>query len=131
MRNREIFTADLEPVRRQLDEWRTTRNLRGRLPETLWQAATELARAHGVNAVARALHLDYYGLKRRVQGGAPQRGGRTGAPAFVEVQLEPARGWECQAQLEDRRGAKMNLRLVGGGTAEVATLVQSFWRRRP
>jgi hypothetical protein len=101
------------------------------LPETLWQAAAELARRHGINPIARALHLDYYGLKRRVQARSSHRNGQSGSPAFVEVQLEPTRPWECQVQLEDRRGAKMSLRLVGGGAAEVATLVQSFWRRQP
>jgi hypothetical protein len=40
-------------------------NARGaRIPEALWAPAGELARAHGVNQVSRALHLEFKHLKR-------------------------------------------------------------------
>jgi hypothetical protein len=50
----------------EFDEFRSTRSGRGKLPESLWQAAVEQARQHGVNVVAQALRLDYNVLKRRV-----------------------------------------------------------------
>jgi hypothetical protein len=40
-----------EPIvklQRQLDQFRSTQPHRSRLPETLWQAAVELARQHGL-----------------------------------------------------------------------------------
>ena len=58
-----------EPIaqlQRQLDQFRSTRLIRTKLPEPLWQAAVELARQHGVYAVAHPLRLDYMGLKRRL-----------------------------------------------------------------
>lgn len=53
-------------LRRQFEQFRSTRSGRGKLPESLWQAAVEQARQHGVNVAAQALRLDYNVLKRRV-----------------------------------------------------------------
>jgi hypothetical protein len=39
-----------------------------RLPESLWQAAVELARQYGIYAVAHLLRLDYTRLKQRLNG---------------------------------------------------------------
>lgn len=49
----------IEQLQRQLDEFRSTQPHRKKLPETLWQAAVELARHHGVYSVAHPLRLDY------------------------------------------------------------------------
>jgi len=57
-------------LQRQLDQFRSTQPQRTKLPEPLWQAAVELARQHGIYAVAHPLRLDYMGLKRRL-GGVP------------------------------------------------------------
>jgi hypothetical protein len=62
-----------EPIvqlQHELDQFRSTRPRRTKLPESLWQAAVELARQHGVYSVAQPLRLDYMGLKKRL-GGAP------------------------------------------------------------
>ena len=58
--------ADLEQLRQQLTEFRSTQPVRSRLPEPLWAGATELATRYGVHRIARELHLDYTGLKKRV-----------------------------------------------------------------
>jgi len=60
-----------EPVaqlQRQLDQFRSTQSRRTKLPESLWQAAVELALQHGVYSVAHPLRLDYMGLKKRLAG---------------------------------------------------------------
>ena len=60
-----------EPIaqlQRQLDQFRSTQPGRTKLPESLWQAAVELARQHGVYPVAHPLRLDYTGLKKRLGG---------------------------------------------------------------
>src|SRR6476660_6367159 len=62
-----------EPVaqlQRQLEQFRSTQQGRTKLPESLWQAAVELARQHGVYPVAHPLRLDYTRLKKRL-GGSP------------------------------------------------------------
>jgi hypothetical protein len=58
----------IEQLQRQLDEFRSTQPHRKKLPETLWQAAVELARQYGVYSVAHPLRLDYMGLKKRLDG---------------------------------------------------------------
>src|ERR1700723_3683667 len=80
-----------EPIvqlQRQLDQFRSTRPRRTKLPESLWQAAVELARQHGVYAVAHPLRLDYMGLKKRLGGvakGTPILRRKATKPAFVEL----------------------------------------------
>ena len=74
----------IEQLQRQLDEFRSTRPHRTKLPETLWQAAVELARQHGVYSVAHPLRLDYVGLKKRLDG-APGPQKKATKPSFVEL----------------------------------------------
>ena len=67
-----------EPVaqlQRQLEQFRSAQPGRTKLPESLWQAAVELARQYGVYPVAHPLRLDYMRLKKRL-GGSPPPGGR-------------------------------------------------------
>src|SRR5437588_5743321 len=91
-------------LRRQFDQFRSTQPRRTKLPESLWQAAVELARQHGVYPVAHPLRLDYMGLKKRL-GGSPTLRRRATKPAFVELvapscaQLE-----ECLIEFESPGG---------------------------
>ena len=92
-----------EPVlqlQRQLDQFRSTQPRRTKLPETLWQAAVELARQHGLYSVAHPLRLDYVGLKKRLEGvPGPQK--KVAAPAFVElIASHPATISECVIEFE-------------------------------
>jgi len=57
-------------LQRQLEQFRSTEPARTKLPESLWQAAVELARQYGVYPVAHPLRLDDTGLKKRL-GGTP------------------------------------------------------------
>ena len=59
----------VDRVRQRLELWRRTRKKRSRIPEQLWKESVEVARIYGVNQAARALRLDYYGLKRRLDAG--------------------------------------------------------------
>jgi len=59
-------------LQRQLDQFRSTQPRRTKLPESLWQAAVELARQHGIYPVAHPLRLGYMGLKKWL-GGSPRR----------------------------------------------------------
>jgi hypothetical protein len=50
-------------LQRQLDQFRSTQPRRTKLPESLWQAAVELARQYGVHPVAHPLRLDWFGVR--------------------------------------------------------------------
>ena len=119
----------MRKVYRRLERWRSKRTGRARIPERLWAAAGELAREHGVNAVSRALHLEFNQLKRRAEsGGLIRRKKATSAtPAFVEL-IAPATSAErsCVLEMEGRRG-KLRIELPGAATAELAGLSRALW----
>ena len=82
---------------------------RAKLPESIWEAAAELAREHGVYAVAQALRLDYMGLKKRLGEVASRRPNKS-KPVFVELIAPPsAKHEECLIEFESTRGDKMRI----------------------
>src|SRR6266498_2875372 len=104
-----LIPEPIAQLQRQLDEFRSTHSTRTKLPEPVWQAAVELARQHGVYAVAHPLRLDYTGLKKRL-GGSPGRRRKLAKPAFVElVAPHPGKLDECVIEFESSRGAKMRI----------------------
>jgi hypothetical protein len=128
MQNPEGLKEKVEEIRCQLDAWRKTRISRQNVPEPFWKAAVEFARIEGIAPVAAVLGLNYYRLKRRVEAGQNAIT-ESKAVSFVELQVNPvAHPLECTAELTNRRGATMRLRLVGAGAAELVALVQAFWQ---
>ena len=93
-------------LQRQLDQFRSTQPRRTKLPESLWQAAVELARQHGIYPVAHPLRLDYMGLKKRL-GGIPIVRRKASKPAFVELIAPPATPpQECAIEFESSGTAR-------------------------
>jgi len=62
---------DMRKVYLRLKRWRSSHARRVPIPESLWTAAGELARAHGINPTAKALHLEYGKLKQRAEAAVP------------------------------------------------------------
>ncbi len=94
-------------LQRQLEQFRSSRPPRTKLPESLWQAAVELARQHGINAVAHPLRLDYTRLKQRLSG-TPSQPRKQNKPAFVElIGAGAAVLPECVIEFESPGGGKM------------------------
>jgi hypothetical protein len=118
---------DLEPVRERLAAFRRTQPVRSRLPEPLWAAATELAARYGVHRIARELHLDYTGLKKRVERQArpPAPGSAADPPAFLELAGPLAVGPRCRIEVEAAHG-KLCLELPALATTELASLLRVF-----
>jgi len=102
-----------EPIlqlQRQLEDVRRSRPTRTKLPESLWQAAVELARQYGIYPVAHPLRLDYVGLKKRLGGlSRPPHGPKVAAPAFIEVVAAQPAQEGCLIEFESPRGAKMRI----------------------
>src|SRR5215469_9044726 len=105
-----------EPIaqlQQQLMQWRSTNQPRARLPETLWNAAVELARQYGIYRTAHSLRLDYVGLKERLHGsGARSRKAarKSPKPAFVELlAASTATLDEWVIEFESARGNKMRI----------------------
>ena len=118
----------LEPTRRRIMRWRETRTHRGApMPAPLWAAAIALARQHGLYTTARALHLDYGSLKKRLdRAGA----GRGPSPAFVELPgARPTGLGPCVIDLESPRGRRLRIEVTGVTVADLVTLTQGAWGR--
>ena len=128
--------AEVRQVRTGIELWRRTREKRTAMPAGLWEQAAGLARVHGIYRTAQALRLSYDALKGRVlaaPGGG--RGGRKGYRGFVDfgsAQLmglgQPAAG--PVMELSDADGAKLTIRLTGGGELDARGLAEAFWSRR-
>jgi hypothetical protein len=106
----------------QLDQFRSTQKRRTKLPESLWQAAVELARQYGVYPVAHALRLDYMGLKKRL--GVPIVRRKATKPAFVEL-IAPQE--ECVVEFESPNGNKMRVQWKASTPHDWASLLRA-WR---
>jgi hypothetical protein len=123
------FQGELEQLRQRFEEFRNTQSVRSRLPETLWAAAAELAKRHGVNPTARALRLDYTGLRKRVENpGRPKRKGTSAAaPTFLEFVAPGARAvTNCTVEVESAQGGKLRLELKAVATTELVGLIRAF-----
>ena len=119
-----------EPIaqlQRQLDQFRSTQPQRTKLQESLWQAAVELARQHGVYPVSHPLRLDYMGLKKRL-GGVPRLRRKATKPAFVElIAPDHAQFEECVIELESSGGSKMRIQWKTAAPPDWTSLLRA-WR---
>jgi hypothetical protein len=130
--------ARLERLQQRFEQSRRVRKARSRIPNSLWAAAVTMAKTYGVNRTARALRLDYYSLKKRIEravvvdhgfavvpAGLPQE---SAAAAFVEL-APPASAvaCDCTVELENAAGAKMRVHWKGVEAPDLAALSRSFW----
>ena len=123
--------AELEAVRRRFKHWRKTHKPRSRIPDALWVAAAKMAGRYGLHRAARALRVEYYSLKRRVeQSSAAVSGRHEPGPAatFVEWPAPmPAGAGDCTLELEDAAGSKMRIHLTSAALPDLAAISRSFW----
>jgi hypothetical protein len=127
--------AGLEGVRRRFERWRHTHRTRSRIPDSLWASAVKLAGTYGFHRTAKALHLDYYSLKERVEQqstAAADPAERAVAATFLELAPPASVGpCQCMLELEDTAGAKMRVHLTNITTPDLAALSRSFWNPAP
>ena len=94
---------DLLQLSQRLTEWRSTNPPRTRLPETIWEAAAEMAQRHGLHCTTKALRMDYTRLKKRLP--ACTQTLRPEPPAFLELLAPPSTGsMEYVVEWESARG---------------------------
>ena len=123
----------LKTLRQRFEQWRRARKGRSRIPEPLWASAVKVAGTYGIHRTARALRVDYYALKKRVEGRhavtASKAPGEVAGATFLEL---PPAAWpgpgECTRELEDTSGATLRVHLKGFGAPDLAALSRSFWQ---
>src|SRR6516162_4721961 len=114
-------------LQRQLEQFRSTQQGRTKLPESSWQAAVELARQHGIYAVAHPLRLDYARLKQRLDG-IPSRPRKPAKPAFIELIGSGATTLpECIIEFESASGGKIRIQWKAAVSPDWTSLLRA-WR---
>jgi len=116
--------ASLSRLGQRFAAWRKTRVAGQRIPESLWNSAVKMAAEHGLNRTASFLKVDYYSLKKRVDGASSP------AQPSTFVELSPAVlpiMSECVIELEDATGSLMRVRLTGHNLPDLLALSRSFW----
>jgi hypothetical protein len=126
-----IDSPQLHTLARRLTRWRASRRPGQRIPEALWNAATRLARTHGVSAISSALRLGYYELQRRLAATTATTGLRRGdsaGPHFIQLTpLErPCEGGTLEVLKPC--GQRLVLRLAHSTAQEMMALMQTFLR---
>ena len=134
MRNRTPFAATIldspfEAVRQRFADWRQTRRPSSPIPEELWGEAVALARTHGVNRTAQALHLSYASLKQRLEASVHAEPAAAAAlkPTFVEMISPISAGLaECTVEWERPGEAILRIHLKSARWPEVEALTRLF-----
>jgi len=131
---------DMRKVYLRLRRWRSSHARRVPLPDSLWAAAGGLAREHGINRTAKALHLEYNKLRERAEALGPEkkvvrkarpaipRHARPPAPAtFMElITPRPSSAASAVVELEGPRG-RMKIEFKGVAAAELVALIRALW----
>ena len=128
-RSKSNFPAKLARGRERFEKWRRKHKSYRRLPEYLWSAAAKLAGEYGINRTARALRLDYGGLKKRM--------GSSVAVATSQAVVEPkflqllgselTAAAECIIECENINGIKLRIHLKGPQLPDLAALSNVLW----
>lgn len=147
--------ASLERMRRRFQQWRQSRKSRSRIPDSLWAAAVKVAGIYGLHRTARALPVEYYSLKKRmehqsadhgralfdgtrarsVRGKHPSTAGTTflelpvdhGQPSVDGARALALGACDCTLELEDRAGSKMRVHWKAATPPDLTALCRSFW----
>jgi hypothetical protein len=128
-KNTAPVAEEIVELQRQLDEFRSTQRRRTKLPESLWRAAVELARQHGLSRVAQPLRLDYTALKERLgrTSGVQQPMPKQPKPTFVElISPVPAPLDECVIEVESATGSKMRIRWKSNTPPDWSSLLRAW-----
>jgi hypothetical protein len=123
-------------LQRQLEQFRSTRPKRTKLPEPLWQAAVELARQHGVHPVVHTAAAEPAFLSaaarlyapeaaaRRISG-SPQESAQASIRRTGRVQRGSSGG--CVIEFESSGGGKMRIQWKASAWPDWVSLLRA-WR---
>ena len=122
--------AKLARGRERFEKWRSKQKTRTRLPEPLWSAAVKLAQEYGVNRTARALRLDYNGLKRRMESsisGDTLQQASVGQQFLQLLPSELTAVAECAIECQNPNGTTIRIHIKGPQLPDLAALIGSLW----
>jgi len=118
----------LSRAAQRFEEWRRNRTTHG-IPAELWSLAADLGARYGVSRTARALRVQYYALKKRIDNAAAtsETDVTVTPPAFLEILTAPtATASECLVEFESPSGAKMRIQVKSASILNLAELSRLF-----
>ena len=121
--------AKLARGRERFEKWRSNHKTYRRLPEYLWSAAAKLAGEYGLNRTARALRLDYNGLKKRIEATVSSGTSPTsvGSQFLQLLPSELTAAAECIIECENINGIKLRIHLKGTQLPDLGALSSVLW----
>jgi hypothetical protein len=136
-RHKRNYPTRLERLRQRFEHWRQTHPPRSRIADSLWTAALKAAGVYGLHRTARALRINYYALKKRVEGASrvavvPRK--ENPATTFIElpplISSDSGKGasgsCECTLEWEDAGSVKLRLHFPGIVATDLAAFCRSL-----
>jgi|GEM_PF-330910 hypothetical protein len=126
----------LERVKQLFSDWRTTRSGRERIPDNLWDAASDLFHTWGlsINKIAHSLRLNYTALKSKIHVtptvDVKAINDTESTPTFIEVE-SPHISSDCVIEMEKQSGVKMRMCFIGRADPAVISLGRYFLEDHP
>ena len=121
---------EIDQLRAKLEVWRAAKSGRGRIPESIWDEASNLAHRHGIARVSTPLRLSYESLKRRVAAQSPATTSLpslTPGAAFVEIGVPALPDQShCLLEIENEAGCKLKVHLQGSPSFDLVALSKAF-----
>ena len=128
MNNGDEFLAEMESVCEELASWRGNPEKGHKIPGTVWDKASVLAKKYGVQAVSKALKMSHSDLKRHVMGGEGRPRPETGLrPAFIEVKPESTgEGLTCVIELTKGSGTRLRISMKSASSVDWCRIKEAF-----
>jgi hypothetical protein len=131
--NEKRTVAIPEPIvqlQRQLDQFRSAQPRPAKIPEGTWQAAVELARQHGVCAVAYPLRLDNVRVRHRLERGLEEKEeGRIAGICGIDRGSSRSSGVRDRIRVQERR--KMRIKWKSFGAPDWSSLLRAWHEAEP
>ena len=116
----------LEEVKDRFDDWRGSRNCRGKIPNDLRSDVASLAERYPITRILRELRLNGNQLKRFLIDRQQPIPSSSSSPSFLEIPLPsvPQTQASCPIELQNSKG--LTLRLHNCTEHQFSSLLQTF-----
>ncbi len=120
----------LDQVREEFEHWRRTREKKGVIPKSLWDAAVSLHADYSLCQISRVLRVGYNDLKSRVQARKSNFTSHSDA-SFIELGISDSLySAGCIVEMRDQNGASMRMYFKGEVGVDLLELGKTFWNKR-
>ncbi len=118
------FEAAIAPLREEIEDWRSVKNPRGRIPDSIWEGAQVLAATYGINPVVRSLRLGYKNLQDRMTKSTRQ----VVSAGFVEARMVLPPRPKSAIEITQETEGRFQIKITGISSPGMADLVAQLSR---